>query len=87
MAFEKARPLLLETWGFDSGREGGPSRPMVTVALFWGGAGTGKSAAAEALGFEFGRAAGLSLEPLGHLKAEALKVVNFPEATCGGRRP
>ena len=30
-------------------------RPIVTVALFWGAPGTGKSAAAEALGFEFGR--------------------------------
>ena len=64
VAFEKARPLLLETWGFDSLRDQG-GRPIVTVALFWGAQGTGKSAAAEALGFEFGR---------------ALKVVNFPEA-------
>lgn len=36
-------------------RPDGPARPIVTVALFWGAPGTGKSAAAEALGFEFGR--------------------------------
>ncbi|CAL1132542.1 unnamed protein product [Cladocopium goreaui] len=76
VAFEKARPLLLETWGFGDAGDGrndgaasrpdGPARPIVTVALFWGAPGTGKSAAAEALGFEFGR---------------ALKVVNFPEVS------
>ncbi|CAE7203586.1 cdc48, partial [Symbiodinium pilosum] len=72
VAFEKARPLLLENWGFgDIGSEGpgkvdGVTKPVVTTALFWGGAGTGKTAVAEALGFEFGR---------------ALKVVNFPEVT------
>lgn len=43
-----------------SGRPDGPARPIVTVALFWGGPGTGKSAAAEALGFEFGRVAWLT---------------------------
>ncbi|CAE8657702.1 unnamed protein product, partial [Polarella glacialis] len=69
----KARPLLLETWGFGidlngEGSSGGGTdaimKQSATTALFWGAAGTGKSAAAEALGFEFGR---------------ALKVVNFSE--------
>eukprot|EP00931_Biecheleriopsis_adriatica_P045267 TRINITY_DN25949_c0_g1_i1.p1 TRINITY_DN25949_c0_g1~~TRINITY_DN25949_c0_g1_i1.p1 ORF type:complete len:1540 (-),score=362.19 TRINITY_DN25949_c0_g1_i1:18-4046(-) len=75
VAFEKARPLLLETWGFGDVRGGevaglpgadGVFKPMATTALFWGAAGTGKSTAAEALGFELGR---------------ALKVVNFAEVT------
>ncbi|CAJ1357307.1 unnamed protein product, partial [Effrenium voratum] len=66
VAFEKARPLLLENWGFGESHDASAdvARPVVTTALFWGASGTGKSAAAEALGFEFGR---------------ALKVVNFPE--------
>ncbi|CAE7905496.1 cdc48 [Symbiodinium sp. KB8] len=57
VAFEKARPLLLENWGFGDvgdlpgslGRSpsASPRKPVVTTALFWGGAGTGKTAAAE----------------------------------------
>ena len=30
--------------------------PLATTVLFWGAAGTGKTATAEALGFEFGKA-------------------------------
>ena len=51
-----------------SGRPDGPARPIVTVALFWGGPGTGKSAAAEALGFEFGRVAWLTFIATGEDK-------------------
>ncbi|CAK9251150.1 unnamed protein product, partial [Sphagnum jensenii] len=46
--FEKARAVLLGQWGFQQQRLG-------TACLFWGPHGTGKSAAAEAVGFELGR--------------------------------
>jgi AAA+ superfamily predicted ATPase len=46
--FEKARAVLLGQWGFEQERLG-------TACLFWGPHGTGKSAAAEAVGFELGR--------------------------------
>eukprot|EP00246_Nothoceros_aenigmaticus_P015199 TRINITY_DN6205_c0_g1_i3.p1 TRINITY_DN6205_c0_g1~~TRINITY_DN6205_c0_g1_i3.p1 ORF type:complete len:1045 (-),score=220.48 TRINITY_DN6205_c0_g1_i3:28-2925(-) len=46
--FEKARAVLLGQWGFQQERLG-------TACLFWGPHGTGKSSAAEAIGFELGR--------------------------------
>jgi len=71
VAFEKARPLLLASWGFggDAASKGpgadiDTTQRQTTTALFWGAAGTGRSAAAEALGFAFGK---------------ALKLVNFSE--------
>lgn len=57
---EKARGILFGLWGFDDNmrdRQG-------TTALFWGPPGTGRSKAAEAIGFELGK---------------PLKVVNFPQ--------
>eukprot|EP00584_Thalassiosira_punctigera_P013422 CAMPEP_0172570708 /NCGR_PEP_ID=MMETSP1067-20121228/128532_1 /TAXON_ID=265564 ORGANISM="Thalassiosira punctigera, Strain Tpunct2005C2" /NCGR_SAMPLE_ID=MMETSP1067 /ASSEMBLY_ACC=CAM_ASM_000444 /LENGTH=716 /DNA_ID=CAMNT_0013362857 /DNA_START=9 /DNA_END=2156 /DNA_ORIENTATION=- len=48
---EKARGILFGSWGFDSdmrARQG-------TTALFWGANGTGRSRAAEAIGFELGK--------------------------------
>lgn len=51
VAFEKARPVLFGQWKFgDSMRE-----RQGTVVLHWGPPGTGKSMAAEALGFEVGK--------------------------------
>ena len=57
---EKARGVLFGPWGFPDDmrtRQG-------TTALFWGPAGTGRSRAAEAVGFELGK---------------PLKVVDFPQ--------
>eukprot|EP00897_Mesotaenium_endlicherianum_P001050 jgi/Mesen1/10946/ME000096S10524 len=48
VSFERARAVLLGQWGFLHERTG-------AACLFWGPHGTGKSAAAEALGFELGR--------------------------------
>ncbi|CAM6102058.1 unnamed protein product [Calypogeia fissa] len=48
ITFEKARAVLLGQWGFQQERLG-------TACLFWGPHGTGKSSAAEAIGFELGR--------------------------------
>ncbi|KAG6551896.1 hypothetical protein Mapa_006512 [Marchantia paleacea] len=48
VTFEKARAVLLGQWGFQQERLG-------TACLFWGPHGTGKSSAAEAIGFELGR--------------------------------
>jgi len=48
---EKARGVLFSSWGFDDdmrSRQG-------TTALFWGPSGTGRSRAAEAVGFELGK--------------------------------
>ena len=56
---EKARGILFGSWGFSDdmrGRQG-------TTALFWGPSGTGRSRAAEALGYEL---------------AKPLKVVDMP---------
>lgn len=47
VAFEKARKVLYAHWGFDS--------KMGSVAIFHGPQGTGKSAAAEALGYQIGK--------------------------------
>ena len=52
-------------------RPDGPARPIVTVALFWGAPGTGKSAAAEALGFEFGRVPRQQVAHGGSTRAQA----------------
>ncbi|KAH9323474.1 hypothetical protein KI387_018113, partial [Taxus chinensis] len=46
--FEKARAVLLGQWGFQQEQLG-------TACFFWGAHGTGKTAAAEAIGFELGR--------------------------------
>jgi len=57
---EKARGMLFGNWGFDDRmreRQG-------TTALFWGPPGTGRGLAAEAIGYELGK---------------ALKVVDFPQ--------
>lgn len=51
VSLEKARGILFGSWGFSDdmrGRQG-------TTALFWGPSGTGRSRAAEALGFELGK--------------------------------
>lgn len=48
VSFEKARAVLLGQWGFQQEQLG-------TACLFWGSHGTGKSAAAEAIGYELGR--------------------------------
>ncbi|GLJ32583.1 hypothetical protein SUGI_0655660 [Cryptomeria japonica] len=48
ISFEKARAVLLGQWGFQQEQLG-------TACFFWGAHGTGKSAAAEAIGFELGR--------------------------------
>ncbi|KAL7566853.1 hypothetical protein ACA910_021349 [Epithemia clementina (nom. ined.)] len=45
---EKARSVLVGTWGLERSRQG-------TTALFWGQSGTGRSRAAEAIGFELGK--------------------------------
>ncbi|CAB9508486.1 Transitional endoplasmic reticulum ATPase [Seminavis robusta] len=48
---EKARAILFGNWGFDAdmrSRQG-------TTSLFWGPSGTGRSRAAEAIGFELGK--------------------------------
>lgn len=49
---EKARGILMGQWGFD---ERGMRDQQSTTVLLWGPSGTGKSATAEALGFEIGR--------------------------------
>lgn len=69
VSLEKARGILFGSWGFNDdmrGRQG-------TTALFWGPSGTGRSRAAEALGFELGK---------------ALKVVDMPRLLLekSGRR-
>ncbi|XP_024517371.1 uncharacterized protein LOC112341471 isoform X1 [Selaginella moellendorffii] len=48
LKFEKARAILQGQWGFQQERLG-------TACLFYGSHGTGKSAVAEAIGFELGR--------------------------------
>jgi SpoVK/Ycf46/Vps4 family AAA+-type ATPase len=51
VSLEKARGILFGSWGFDDdmrSRQG-------TTALFWGASGTGRSRAAEAVGFELGK--------------------------------
>lgn len=51
ISLEKARGILFGSWGFDDdmrSRQG-------TTALFWGASGTGRSRAAEAIGFELGK--------------------------------
>jgi SpoVK/Ycf46/Vps4 family AAA+-type ATPase len=51
VSLEKARGILFSSWGFSDDmrdRQG-------TTALFWGPSGTGRSRAAEALGFELGK--------------------------------
>ena len=51
VSLEKARGILFGSWGFSDdmrGRQG-------TTALFWGPSGTGRSRAAESLGFELGK--------------------------------
>ena len=51
ISLEKARGILFGSWGFDDdmrARQG-------TTALFWGPCGTGRSRAAEAIGFELGK--------------------------------
>ena len=51
VSLEKARSILFGSWGFKDdmrSRQG-------TTALFWGPSGTGRSSAAEALGFELGK--------------------------------
>ncbi|CAM6093219.1 unnamed protein product [Calypogeia fissa] len=48
VTFQKARGVLLGQWGFELERIG-------TGCLFWGPSGTGKSSAAEAIGYELGR--------------------------------
>jgi SpoVK/Ycf46/Vps4 family AAA+-type ATPase len=48
--FEKARAVLFGGWGFRA-----PHHRPGSTALLWGPAGTGKSAAAAAIGFEVGR--------------------------------
>jgi SpoVK/Ycf46/Vps4 family AAA+-type ATPase len=51
VSLEKARGILFGSWGFDEdmrSRQG-------TTALFWGASGTGRSRAAEAVGFELGK--------------------------------
>lgn len=48
ISFEKARAVLLGQWGFQQEQLG-------TACFFWGSHGTGKSAAAEAIGYELGR--------------------------------
>lgn len=61
---EKARSVLFGLWGFPEGmraRQG-------TTALFWGPTGTGRSRAAEAVGFELGK---------------PLKIVEFPQLLSG----
>ena len=61
---EKARGVLFGPWGFPDDmrtRQG-------TTTLFWGPAGTGRSRAAEAVGFELGK---------------PLKVVDFPQLLSG----
>ena len=50
MGFEKARSILFGRWGF-----GTVHHQKGSVALFWGPSGSGKSAAAKAVGFEVGR--------------------------------
>ena len=45
--FEKARHVLIGSWGF-------PQERLGAACLFWGPQGCGKTAAAEALGFELG---------------------------------
>jgi len=51
VSLEKARGILFGSWGFsDDMRE-----RQGTTALFWGPSGTGRSRAAEALGFELGK--------------------------------
>lgn len=49
--YEKARSVLFGQWGFNDSRREKSGTPV----LFWGPPGTGKSAAAEAVGFEIGR--------------------------------
>lgn len=51
ISLEKARGVLFGQWGFGEAMRSQQS----TTALFWGFKGTGKSSAAEALGFETGR--------------------------------
>ena len=54
VSMEKARSVLFSQWGFD--RVGGNMRARQgTTALFWGLTGTGRSSAAEAVGFEMGK--------------------------------
>jgi SpoVK/Ycf46/Vps4 family AAA+-type ATPase len=60
VTFEKARSVLFGSWGFDEAVAQGQG----TAALFSGPPGTGKSLAAEAIGYELGK---------------ALKVVNCAE--------
>jgi AAA+ superfamily predicted ATPase len=48
---EKARGILMGQWGFGERLRDQQS----TTVLLWGPSGTGKSATAEALGFEIGR--------------------------------
>lgn len=65
---EKARGILFGSWGFNEamrGRQG-------TTALFWGPRGSGKSLAAEAIGFELGK---------------PLKVIDFPQLLGQSGRP
>eukprot|EP01121_Diplochlamys_sp_Union-15-3_P013676 TRINITY_DN4275_c0_g1_i1.p1 TRINITY_DN4275_c0_g1~~TRINITY_DN4275_c0_g1_i1.p1 ORF type:complete len:316 (-),score=53.28 TRINITY_DN4275_c0_g1_i1:23-970(-) len=49
ISFEKAKKILFGHWGFDFKSQ------QATVAIFYGPSGTGKSLAAEALGYETGR--------------------------------
>eukprot|EP00462_Mataza_sp_D1_P005789 CAMPEP_0175123610 /NCGR_PEP_ID=MMETSP0087-20121206/2337_1 /TAXON_ID=136419 /ORGANISM="Unknown Unknown, Strain D1" /LENGTH=1012 /DNA_ID=CAMNT_0016405317 /DNA_START=173 /DNA_END=3211 /DNA_ORIENTATION=- len=60
VGFEKARTFLYSQWGFSKGI----GSDIGTKAMFWGAPGTGKSLAAEAMGFEIGK---------------PLKVINFGE--------
>ena len=51
VSLEKARGILFGTWGFDDNMR----TRQATTALFWGPSGTGRSRAAEAIGFELGK--------------------------------
>jgi len=65
---EKARAVLFGQWGFDT--MGGDMRARQgTTALFWGLTGTGRTRAAEALGFELGKP--LKVVDLPHLLSAA----------------
>lgn len=51
VGLEKARGILFSQWGFDAEMRTRQS----TTALFWGPSGSGRSRAAEAIGFELGK--------------------------------